>query len=127
MFLLKTTLHNLITKTPWTQIEELMIEFYPDEDTQFFKELFWKLFNITPIPNETGAEFQMQLFDEDEELSEEEAYYEPEYFNEITNEMWSVYLGFYISEETLEEIAPEEIITHMLFEFMYGDIENIIA
>lgn len=127
VFLLKTTLYDLIKQTPWNEVENSMREFYPDEDTTFFKELYWKLFNITPLPNETGAEFQLQLFDDEEELSEEEAYYEVEFHNEITDEMWSIYLGFYIGEESLQEISPEEIITHMLFEFLYGDIENSIA
>lgn len=122
------TLHNILISTQWNDVEELFLEFYPDEDITYFKQLFWKLFNITPKNNDSGATLHFEIFDEEdfEDDNDDELYYENEFYNEVSDELWSIYLGFFVSEETTSTISNEEIICHFLFEITFGEIEEFL-
>lgn len=124
---MQKTLHDLITSTTWLDVEALLNEYYPDENVAFFKQLYWKLYNITPTENTQNAELHLDTFTEDDDdITTEDLYYEIDHYNEITDEAWAMYLGFYLTEETLETIEAAEIVTHLLFEFTYGEIEYMI-
>jgi len=128
---LSKTLYELIKTTTWYEVEDMLKEFYPDEDHVFFKLEYWKISNITPKETDYQIELDLQLFSEpNEEVSSEDFYYEVDEdqpYNLITDEMWSIYLNFSLSEKSLAEIPAEEILAHILFEILAGDIEQLMV
>lgn len=131
MISLSKTLYELIKTTTWYEVEDMLKEFYPDEDHVFFKLEYWKISNITPKETDYQIELDLQLFSEpNEEVSSEDFYYEVDEdqpYNLITDEMWSIYLNFSLSEKSLAEIPAEEILAHILFEILAGDIEQLMV
>lgn len=131
VFVLKKTFHELITSTSWSEVEKEVHDFYPDEDPEYFKHLFWKLYNLTPKANDNGVKLKLDMFEENDfsstEIEEEDYYYEIDFYNEINDELWEMYLGFHIHPDTLNNLSSAEIVCHMFFELTYGDLENLIG
>jgi len=127
---LSKTLYELIKSTTWYEVENMLKEYYPDEDHVFFKLQYWKISNITPKETDYKIELDLRLFSEpNEEVSSEDFYYEVDEdqpYNLITDEMWSIYLNFLLSEKSLAEIPAEELLAHILFEILAGDIEQLM-
>lgn len=123
---MKVTLKNVLQDVTWAELEKRILSIYPEEDDSLdlYKRLYWDLYNLTPIVNQTGAMIEFELFNEDEEIFYDEndiEYIDADSFEVgMSLDRWKIYLGYYIPDELFEQISKAEIITHAFIEASYG-------
>ena len=124
------TFKQLIHQITWTELEYEIVEIYPDERDllTYYKKLFWTLCNLEADENKIGAELVLDLISE-EEIREyeddDDLYFEQDFsLDELSEEDWKRYLGYYIPDDLLMEFPVATIIVHVLMEAVYGGLDN---